>query len=135
MFIPVSGRVSPAKPNRGLLTARPVVRSDDPERSESASTSPRDRHPDGHTQDPPGDQGSRRIRVGEHQRDTDRKPALFQENDVLAAHLLLQRAGQDPHPEAGSEAAYHGYEAARSMSAWRPEVTAAEPRTAPDGVT
>ncbi len=120
MFIPVSGRVDPAKPNRGLLTARPVVRSDDPERSESASTSPRERDPDSHSRDPSGDKGSRRARAGEYQRDTDRRPDLFQENAVLSAYLLLQRAKRKgPDPEVGSEAACHGYEAARTASAWQ----------------
>ena len=109
MFLPVSGRVDPVKPNRGHLTARPVVRSDDPDRSESANTSPREQEPDGHPLEPSDPNDGRR-----HPAETGLPP----ENPVLAEHLLLQRAEhQSPDSETECEAACHGYEAAKTLSA------------------
>lgn len=118
MFLPVSGSVDPAKPNRGHLTARPVVRSDDPDRSESANTSPREQEPDGHPQNPsdPDDRHGQPARTGRN--GAAAASGLLPENPVLAEHLLLQRAEhQDPDSETECEAACHGYEAAKTLSA------------------
>ncbi|MFY0311205.1 hypothetical protein ACFMBG_15045 [Leisingera sp. D0M16] len=118
MFLPVSGRVDPVKPNRGHLTARPVVRSDDPDRSESANTSPREQEPDGHPQNPAYPNDRRKHAAGAGRENTEDATGLLPENPVLAEHLLLQRAGhQDPDSEAECEAACHGYEAAKTLSA------------------
>ncbi|WP_411351321.1 hypothetical protein PNH50_13360 [Leisingera aquaemixtae] len=118
MFLPVSGRVDPVKPNRGHLTARPVVRSDDPDRSESASTSPREQEPHGHPQDPSGRDDRRSHPAAAARQGTGPASGLPQENPVLAEHLLLQRAEhQDPGSEAECEAACHAYKAVRTLSA------------------
>lgn len=116
MFLPVSGRVDPVKPNRGHLTARPVVRSDDPDRSESANTSPREQEPDGHPQDPSDPNSHRKPPSGAGPHGAEAAAGLLPENPVLAEHLLLQRAGhQDPDRDAEYEAACHGYEAAKTL--------------------
>ncbi|KIC36697.1 hypothetical protein [Leisingera sp. ANG-M7] len=116
MFIPVSGRIDPIKPNRGFLTARPVVRSDDPDKSESADNTPRGQeeqlpdalHPedDNPVWDTPGPQTP--VSADD----------LLHENAVLAEHLLMQRAWPADRITAGeAKAAFHGYEEARSLTA------------------
>lgn len=132
MFVPVSGSTNPIKPKRGFLTARPVVRSDDPGKSESAENLPR--WQDGHTEDAshPGDGESSAAPSGKEA--AAQKDEPFQENADLARHLLLQRAGLQANSRPGEAAsAPHGYEEARSLQPGQP--TAAAPRTAPDGAT
>ncbi|UWQ48892.1 hypothetical protein K3720_13285 [Leisingera caerulea] len=118
MFLPVSGRVDPVKPNRGHLTARPVVRSDDPDRSESANTSPREQEPEGHPLEPSDPNDGRRHPAAPGGHGAEAETGLPPENPVLAEHLLLQRAEhQSPDSETECEAACHGYEAAKTLSA------------------
>lgn len=116
MFIPVSGPVDPIKPNRGFLTARPVVRSDDPDKSESADNSPRGQEE--HPQDAPHPDGS--SPAWDHPKPPPdaggEEP--FHENAVLAEHLMMQRAWpQGRNRAGGAQAAFHGYEEARTLTA------------------
>ncbi|MBY6069240.1 hypothetical protein KUW17_21025 [Leisingera aquaemixtae] len=116
MFIPVAGRVDPIKPNRGHLTARPVVRSDDPDQSESADNTPRER--DGNPRDSRQPLGAGSL---SHASDTAAAAddgELLNENAVLAQHLLLQCACQrNIGTVLAAGTAFHGYEAARTLSA------------------
>ncbi|OED50601.1 hypothetical protein AB838_01440 [Rhodobacteraceae bacterium (ex Bugula neritina AB1)] len=116
MFIPVSGRIDPIKPNRGLLTARPVVRSDNPDKSESADNRPR------------GEEDSQQetllLEDGDSIWDTagTETPVpgheLFHENAVLAEHLVMQHAWPQGNNRAGGAlTASHGYEEARTLTA------------------
>lgn len=116
MFIPVSGRVDPIKPNRGFLTARPVVRSDDPDKSESADNTPRGQEE--HAQDTlhPEDGGPVWDTPGPDTPGSAEE--LFHENAVLAEHLLLQRAWPaERAAPGGSQAVFQGYEEARTLTA------------------
>ncbi|OBY26851.1 hypothetical protein [Leisingera sp. JC1] len=116
MFIPVAGRVDPIKPNRGFLTARPVVRSDDPDKSESADNTPRGQEE--HAQDALHPEGGGAIWDVPGQDTPEPAEELFHENAVLAEHLLLQRAWPADRITPGEvKAAYHGYQEARSLTA------------------
>lgn len=116
MFIPVAGRVDPIKPNRGHLTARPVVRSDDPDQSEPADNSPREREEKPRDGSPQPGTGARMDapETAEAAADGD----LLNENAELAQQLLLQCASQrSTGVLAAAGTAFHGYEAARTLSA------------------
>ncbi|NSY39432.1 hypothetical protein [Leisingera sp. ANG59] len=116
MFIPVSGRVDPIKPNRGFLTARPVVRSDDPDKSESADNTPRGQEE--HAQDSLHPDGGDPVWDTPVQVTPGSAEEVFHENAVLAEHLMLQRAWPGDRIIPGeTKAAFHGYEEARSLTA------------------
>jgi len=116
MFVPVSTSVDPIKPKRGFLTARPVVRSDDPDKSESTDNSPR--WQDGHPEDAPHHGGCGADAAASGQEAAAPEDELFQENAELARHLLLQRAEPMEEGRAGETgAAFHGYEEVKALSA------------------
>ncbi|KIC23303.1 MULTISPECIES: hypothetical protein [unclassified Leisingera] len=116
MFIPVSGRIDPIRPNRGFLTARPVVRSDDPDKSETADNTPRGQ--DEHPQDAPHPENSELFWDAAGRETAAPGDELFHENAVLAEHLLMQRAWPaDRIPPGGAQAAYQGYQEARTLTA------------------
>ncbi|MDC0657525.1 hypothetical protein N6L27_05910 [Leisingera sp. SS27] len=116
MFIPVSGRIDPIKPNRGFLTARPVVRSDDPDKSESADNTPRGQEE--HAQDALHPESGDLIWDTSGHEPPGCAEELFHENAVLAEHLLMQRAWPADRATPGEvKAAFHGYKEARSLTA------------------